>query len=783
MLKNYFKIAFRNILRNKVYSFINIAGLAIGMAACILILLWVTNELSYNKFNRNLDRIFLVPQTQYYQTIGDFTVEPTPFPLAKALKEEYPEVEYSTRYEHYFGKQVLGRDNKFFNEQINFADSSFFKIFSFQFLEGDPNTALKDPNSIVLTSETAIKFFGDGNPVGREVTMNGKVELKVSAVIKDVPKNSDLQFDGIVPVGAFLKEYGFDGTLWNNNSITTYLLLRNPNQAGELSQKISGFLMKRDNDPTTGKLFLFPFKDYHLYAISGKGGRIEDVVLFSIVALFILIIACINFVNMATARSARRATEVGVKKVVGATRFQIGRQFLLESIILTLISLVIGLVIVEVMIPYFNIVAGGFLKLSEINFTTLIVILSITLLTGVLAGIYPSMYLSSLRPAAALRARKTTTSGRFSLRRVLVVLQFAISITLIIGTSVVYLQMKYVFNKNIGVNTKNVVYFGLTPVLQGEVGRLENELHTNPDILSSSSSRGLPILVGSNAGGWNWEGMPANQTALVSFTSGDYDYLKTFDIALKEGRFFSRDHPADDSDGVVINESFAKLIGENSLVGMQLKWGTTPYRVVGVVKDFNYLPLNRQIGPLAIFYSPHEQLMSVKINSADLPSALSFIDRTCKSIDPGFVFDYHFLDKTFEMMYTSQQRLEKIFGAFALLAIIIACLGLIGLSSFAAEARTKEVGVRKVLGASVSGITYLLSRELIALVLIGNLVAWPLAYYFMNRWLQTFAYRIDLSLWVFLFAAIVAVLIAAATTSYQAIKAATANPVESLRYE
>ena len=783
MLTNYLKIAFRNILRNKAYSFINIAGLAIGMAACILILLWVTNELSYNKFNKNLDRIFLVPQTQHYQTIGDFTVEPTPFPLAKALKDEYPEVEYSTRYEHYFGKQVLGRDNKFFDEQVNFADSSFFKIFTFHFLAGDPGTALSDPNSIVLTRETAVKFFGDENPIGKELTMNGKVNLKVTAVIRDVPKNSDLQFDGIVPVDVFLKEYGFDGTLWNNNSITTYLLLRNPNEAGELSRKISGFLMKRDNDPTTGKLFLFPFKDFHLYAINGKGGRIDDIVLFSIVAFFILLIACINFVNMATARSARRATEVGVKKVVGATRFQIGKQFLGESILLTLISLGIGLVLVELLIPYFNTLAGSFLKLGEMDLASVVSILFVTLLTGVLAGIYPSIYLSSLRPALVLRARNTTTSGRFSLRRVLVVLQFAISIALIISTSVVYLQMKYVFNKNIGVNTRNVVYFGLTPTLQGEVGRLENELNTNPDILSASSSRGLPILVGSNAGGWNWEGMPANQTALVSFTSGDYDYLKTFDIALEAGRFFSRDHPADDSDGVVINESFAKLIGKKSLVGMRLKWGTTPYRVIGVVKDFNYLPLNRQIGPLAIFYSPHEQLMSVKVNSTDLPSTLSFIDRICKSIDPGFVFDYHFLDKTFEKMYASQQRLETIFGTFALLAIIIACLGLIGLSSFAAEARTKEVGVRKVLGASVSGITYLLSRELIALVLIANIAAWPVAYYFMNRWLQTFAYRINMNVWIFLFAGFTALVIAFVTTGYQAIKAATANPVESLRYE
>ncbi len=784
MLKNYLKIAFRNILRNKFYSFINIAGLAIGMAASILILLWVANQLSYNKFNKNLDRIFLVPQTQHYQTIGDFTVEPPPMPLAQALKDQYPEVEYSTRYEHYLGKRVLGRGNKFFDEGINFADSSFFKIFTFQFVAGDPSTALTAPNSIVLTKETAMKFFGDENPVGRELIMNGKVDLKVTGVVEDVPKNSDLQFDCIASTEV-LKTYGIDFSAWNNNTITTFVLLRNAGQAGELSNKISGLLkkMERNNDRTTGTLFLFPFKSFHLYSINGKGGRINDVILFSIVAFFILVIACINFVNMATARSARRAAEVGVKKAVGATRFQIARQFLGESILLTLISLGFSLVIVELMIPYFNTMAGSFLKLSDIDFTSLISILSITLLTGILAGIYPSLFLSSLEPASILRTKASATSGRFSLRRVLVVLQFAISIALIISTSVVYLQMKYVFNKNIGISTKNVVYFGLTPGIRSEIDRLKSELKANPNVISSSVSEGLPIMIGSNGGGWNWEGMPANQTALVSFTRGDYDYLKTFDISLDKGRFFSKEHPADDSEAVVINESFAKLIGKKSPVGMQLKWGDTPFRVIGVVKDFNFLPLNRIVGPLAIFYTSQSQFMSVKVNSDDLPSTLGFIEKTCKGMDQGFVFDYHFLDKTFEEMYTSQQRLGKIFGAFALLAVIIACLGLFGLSSFAAESRRKEVGIRKVLGASVTGVTYLLSRELIGLVLVGNIVAWPLAYYFMNRWLQTFAYRISMNIWVFLFAALAALVIAAITTSFQAVKAATANPTESLRYE
>ncbi len=783
MLKNYLKIAFRNIRRNKLYSFINIFGLAVGMAACILILLWVTNETSYNHFNKNIDRIFLVAQTQHYQTIGDFTVEPTPLPLERALKNDYPEVEYSTRYEHYFGKHVLGRDNRFFGEKIDFADSSFFKMFTFRFAVGDPTTALTAPNSIVLTKEMAAKYFGDENPIGRQLTMDGRFDLKVTGVIDDVPENSDLQFDGIVPTDVLLKEYGFDGSAWNNNLITTFVMLRTPQQASGLAGKISGLLKKHDNDPTTGSLFLFPFKDYHLYSLTGKGGRIESVILFSIVALIILVIASINFMNLATARSARRITEVGVKKVLGGTRAQIARQFFGESIVVALFSLCLALVIVEIFIPYFNEITGETLSLFQVSITTYLSILGLTILTGVLAGIYPSIFLSSFKPVSMLKKTGSTVPGRFSLRRILVVFQFAVSIALIIATSVVYFQMQYIQNKNLGLKMNHVVYFPMTQRLADEVGHLEDALKSNPNILSLTSSRDIPIQIGSNGGGWNWEGMPADQSALVSFTYADYGYPQTFDMNLKAGRFFSKEHPADDSTAVVINESFAKLIGSKSVVGMTLKWGTRPYRVIGVVHDFNFLDLHNKIGPLAILYRRQSANMCVKVNGTEIPATLDFIDRTCKSIDPGFVFDYHFLNKTFERMYVSEQRLGRIVGAFSLLAVIIACLGLVGLASFAAEARTKEVGIRKVLGASVPGVMYLLSKELIGLVLIGNILAWPIAYYFMQKWLQTFAYRIDMSPLIFISAGLAALVIAAATTGFQAIRAATANPIESLHYE
>ncbi len=779
MLKNYVKIAFRNLLRNRLYSVINIAGLAVGMAATILILLWVTNELSFNKFNKNLDRIYVVPQTQHYQTIGDFTVLPTPLPLAQTLKQEYPEIEHATRYGT-LGSVTLTRNNINFSEQIGVADSTFFKIFSFPFLEGDPGTALVSPNSIVVTEETANKLFGNANPIGNTLRLDGRLDLKVTGVIADVPKNSDLQFDGLVSTD-LLKNFGVSFTSWNNNSIWTFLLLRSPSQAAWLSNKIAGLLKKHDNDPTTGKLFLYPFKDFHLYSYTGKGGRIQDVILFSMVALLILLIASINFMNLATARSARRATEVGVKKVVGATRFQIAKQFFGESILMALVSLGLALAIVEMFLPYFNQMTDKSLKLGQMDLISFLLILGLTIFTGILAGIYPSIFLSSFKPVSMLKKTGSEISGRFSMRRILVVLQFAISITLIIGTSIVYFQLQYLHNKNVGLKLNNVVYFPVTEKLLKHTNQLENELKSDPHVLGITSSRDIPIMIGSNGGGWSWEGMPADQSALVSFTYGDYGYLKTFDMSLKTGRFFSPKHPGDDSTGVVINESFAKLIGRKAIVGMTLNWDH-PYTVIGVVKDFNFEDLHEAVGPLAIFYTSGARFMCVKVND-NLPATLSFIGRTCKEIDPGFAFNYHFLDKTFEQMYVSEQRLGSIVGAFSLLAVIIACLGLFGLSSFSAEVKRKEIGVRKVLGASVPNIMYLMSRELVSWVVIANVVAWPAAYYFMNKWLQTFAYRINMSLWIFVSAAVLALIIAAITTGYQALKAANADPVKSLRYE
>ncbi|HKI77117.1 MAG TPA: ABC transporter permease [Ignavibacteriaceae bacterium] len=783
MIKSYLKIAMRSLFKNKLYSFVNIAGLAIGMSACILILLWVTDELSYNKFNKNIDSIFVIPQTQHYQTVGDFTVMPTPIPLAPALKEEIPEIKYATRYASYLGKRKITFEEKTFNQQVNFADPDFFKIFSFDFIEGDKENALRDKSSIIITQEMAEKFFDGKDPVGKIIKMDDKFDMVVSGVVYNTPDNSDIKFDMLVPI-ALLKDIGYNMNNWGQNMLHTYVMLNNPERSGEVTKKIEGRLKKEIKASTAGKMFLYPLTKLHLYSISGKGGRIETVIIFSIIAFFILIIACINFMNLATARSAKRATEVGIKKAVGATRPQIAKQFFGESLLYTFISLAFAILLVEVLLPLFNDLSGKELALKQVNGDTMLLILIVTLVTGILSGIYPALFLSGFNPVEVLKSKLPGKTSKFSLRQILVVIQFSISIILIIGTIIVYLQMNFILNKNLGLDKDNIIYINLSDQLQRDTESLKTELLRNTNIKSATVSTHLPISVYSNGGGWKWEGKDPEQDELVSSMGADLDFLKTYDIKLKEGRYYSKEFPADDTLSLVINETFAKLMGFDNPVGKILSAGESFHRtIIGVVKDFNFLQLQRDIGPLIIWPDPTPRILSIKLNNADIGNTLNFIKSTCKEFDSRFVFDYEFLDKTYENIYTSQKRLGQIFNSFAILAIIISCLGLLGLAAYVAELKTKEIGIRKVLGATTAGITYTLSKQFIFWVLLANAVAWPVAYYFMNNWLQDFAYRIDMPYWVFISAALVAILIAVITVSSQAIKAANSDPVKSLRYE
>ncbi len=781
MLKNYLKIAFRNIIKNKIYSFINIFGLAVGLAATILILLWVMDELSYNDFNKNLDQIYLVPQTQHYKNMGDFTVSATPTALAPYLKSEYPGIEYATRYTAFGGERTVSYADKNFTEMMRYADPDIFKIFSFTFIEGRPESALSVPNSVVITKEVAEKFFGNLDVLGKTFKVDGNYDFKITGVINNIPDNSDIKFDLLASMKA-LDNFHADLNNWGSNRLNTYVLLKKGVSYTEESKKIKAVLQQHIKSATAGDLFFFPFKDFHLYSISGTGGRIKTVELFSIIALITLLIACINFMNLSTARAAKRTTEVGIKKVVGATRIQIAKQFFGEALVLTFISLLLAMLLVELFLPVFNQIAEKNLSLGNLSTGSILLIIGLTFLTGVISGLYPALYLSSFKPLSILKKGGKTGTGHVSLRKVLVVFQFGISIFLIVSTLIVSMQHAYLINKNLGFDKQNIVYFPVNDNVKANIGSIKSELLRNTNIKDVSYASDIPFQIYSNGGGWTWNGKDSKQDVLISFFGVDYDFTKTFNIKMDKGRFFSTSFPSDTVNNVIINETFANIIGGKNIIGTVLSDGNQHYNVVGVMKDFNYTNLFTKTGPLLIYVSNSTRFVFVKVSS-NLPKAVDYIKKVYTEFNPGFPLQYHFLDEAYEESFKSEMRLSRIFNDFAVLAIIISCLGLFGLASFVAEQKTKEIGIRKVLGASSFNLVKNLTAQFLTWVVIANIIAWPAAYYYLGNWLDDYPYRINLSIWLFVASGILALIIAVLTVGFQAIKAANANPVKSLRYE
>ncbi|MCL5021273.1 MAG: ABC transporter permease, partial [Bacteroidetes bacterium] len=736
---------------------------------------------SYNNFNKNLDRIFLVAQTQHYKNMGDFTVSATPTALGPYLKSEYPEVQYATRYTAFMGERSVSRGEKSFNEIVKYADPDFFNIFSFDFLEGSPQNALTDPHSVVVTKETAEKLFGTDDVLGKTVRIDVKHDFKITGVIQNIPDNSDISFDLLAPMQA-LDDFHADLNDWGNNRLNTYVLLRKGIAFKAESRKIKAVLQQHVQASTAGDLFLFPFKDYHLYSISGSGGRIQTVRLFSLIALITLLIACINFMNLATARASKRSTEVGIKKVVGANRHQIATQFFGEALLLTVISLVLAMLLAELFLPAFSRLAAQKLSLSTLSLGSILVIVGLALAAGVIAGVYPAIYLSSFTPFSILRKGGKSGGGQSGLRRLLVVVQFSVSIFLIVCTLVVTGQLHYLISKNLGFDKQNIVYFPADGNIIGNLGSVKSELLRDTEIRDVSCASNLPFEVYENGGGWSWPGKNPKQDVLISFLGVDYGFTKAFDIRMAEGRFFSKDFPSDTVNNVVINETFARIIGKKNIVGTVLTSGNQSYHVVGVMKDFNFTNLLTKTGPLLMYLSNSPRFVFVKI-SRHLPEVLGYIKKVYAEFNPGLPLQYHFLDETYERSFEGETRLSKIFNDFSVLAIIISCLGLFGLASFVAEQRTKEIGIRKVLGASSLNVVKDLTFQFMIWVIVANLIAWPTAYYYINNWLQGYPYRINLSIWLFALAGFLALFIAGLTVSFQAIRAATTNPVESLRYE
>ncbi len=782
MFKNYLKITVRNIIRHKAYSFINIAGLAIGMTATILILLWIQDELSYDRFHKNLKEIYrLVAEENGVRYAVSHA------PIGHTLKEEYTEIVNATRVNIGTARDLLKYQDKRFEQRGKRVDPDFFKIFSFPFIIGDPNTALIDPTAIVVSENLAKKLFDDKDPIGEIIYVDNHLDCKVTGVIENVPHNSHLQFDFLRPF-----EEGEWTHNWNDWSYYTYVLLQKNSSIHEVNQKIND-CFKKYKSPTKNiaKYTLQPLNQIHLYSnfkfdIEGNGD-IQYVYIFTLIAIFILLIACINFMNLSTARSANRAKEIGIRKVVGSIRIQLVKQFFSESILMAFIAYIIAMFLVELILPMFNSFSGKHLSFNSLEYPLILSSLAIIIITGIVAGSYPAILLSSLRPIKVLRNTTKLDTRGANFRKVLVVTQFALSIGLIISTMVVANQFNFMRNAKLGFNKENLLYLPLRGISGERIESLKTEILRHPNIVNVSASSSLLTEMLDGTTGAEWEGKEEDQKIQMQYMAVDYDYMDTFKMQMAQGRFFSKEFATDANEGVILNEAAIKAMELKSPIGKRFSCFWKPdARIIGVISDFNYRPLREELEPL-IMGVISDRVNYLTIRTKPIQSGISdlihFLESKWKEYNYDYPFEFHFLDDTIDRLYAAEQQMSIIYKYFAFLAIFIACLGLFGLASYSAERRTKEIGIRKVLGASEIKIVGMLTMDFTKWILFANLIAWPIACYAMNKWLQNFAYHIDIQWWVFVLAGGIALVIAFFTVSWQAIRAATANPVEALRYE
>ena len=775
MFKNHIKIMWRNIRNNKVYSFINILGLAVGMACCILILLWVRDELSYNTFHKNYSHIYrTIPELQGTRYSAN------PLALAATFKQQYPEVRMSSR----FGGRnwLIKYGDQMYSETGGLVDDEFLHIFSFPLLKGTPDTVFNSRDSIVLSEKAAARYFGTEDPVGKSLTINNSFQLTVTGILKDVPKNSDLQFDFL----ASIKLLGERGDVSWSYEVLTFALLQDNVSIGEFADRISGFIMEHDKR-TNQKVVLHiqPFSKAHLTSLNGTDPMVY-IYIFLTIAAAVLIIACINFINLSTARSNTRAKEIGMRKVVGARKADVIRQFIGESMLMSLLAFGAALGLVALLLPAFNNLAGKKIVLSAAgNGTTLLLLAGIVLFTGFLSGSYPAFLLSSFKPVSVIGGRKPPSrSGGFILRKVLVVGQFTATIVLIIGTIVMYKQLNYIRSRDTGLNREHVVVVNLNNDLRKNLKPFKEGIRQNPNVLSVSAARRLPTNIG-HMNPVYWEGHGPEDYVTMTDASVDYDYFETLGMTLIKGRSFSEEY-ATDKKNYILNEEAARITGLESPIGKMFSCWEDEGIIIGIVKNFNSRSLHSEMEPVIFTLSQRHgsyAYVFVKIRPDDVAGTLDFLKSKAAEFAPNHLFSYSFLDDEYNRLYGSDVQRGAIYRAFTLLAIFISCLGLFGMASFTAEQRTKEIGIRKVLGASISRIIALISRDFLALLLVSNLIAWPLAYYLMKQLLGNYAYRTGLSLWIFIVSGVSAVLVALLTVGVKIMKAAHSNPVDSLRYE
>ncbi|HXL54953.1 MAG TPA: ABC transporter permease [Chitinophagaceae bacterium] len=809
MPKNYLKIALRNLWKNKGFSAINIIGLSVGLATCLLIMLYVMDELNYDKYNEKADRIYRVDGDLQFGG-NHFVLAVAPEPMGPTLKKDFAQVEQYVRFRNYGGFLVKKGNENLQENKVVYTDSTLFDVFTLPMIAGNARTALKDPKSVVITEKVAKKYFKTtDNVVGKTLTINDTGNFKITGIIKDIPTQSHFDFDFFVSMNGSIQSWEVNN--WVSNNENTYIVLKKGADPKALEaqfdpmvekyvgpQVVSLLNIKMDEFKKSGnydRYTLTPLTSIHLYsnkvAELGANGNIQYVYIFSAIAIFILLIACVNFMNLSTARSSNRAKEVGVRKVLGSLRNNLITQFLTESILISFIALVLALLLAWALLPYFNQIANKELGIGLLSkswlWPSLIVLM---LVVGLLAGSYPAFYLSSFKPIVVLKGKLSGGFKRSWLRSGLVVFQFWISIILVIGTIVIYNQINFIQNKKLGYSREQVLVLQNTDPLGTQAKAFEDELLKLPGVQSATMTGYLPTSDWrSDSPLFSDASLDQKRAVSSQIWTVDENYIPTLGMKMAKGRNFSKQFLTDSS-GIIVNEAAAKLLGFADPINRPLYYltdlktkQTATYHIIGVVKDFNFNSLRETVTPLALFLGNQNSKIALKVSTTNIKSLIVQIENKWKAMLPGQPFSYSFMDEQFNNMYRTEQRISEISITFAILAILIACLGLFGLVTYAAEQRIKEIGIRKVLGASVTNLVGMLSKDFLKLVTISALIAFPVAYWAMNKWLQDFAYRVTISWWMFVAAGAAALLIALITVSFQSIKAAIANPVKSLRTE
>ena len=789
MIKNYLKIAFRNIIRHKAFAAINIAGLAIGMACSIFILLWVQNELSYDRFNKNANEIYRIAARA-----GDFKVAINPAPMVADLQAKMPVIRNTVRLATSSNVFEVG-ERKFEEKRVFYADSTFLQVFSYRLLKGDRASVLNRPDAVLITEDLAKKYFGHEDALGKILRKDNNKDVIVTGILANIPSNSHLQFDCILPMSSIAQTNdNIKNQVWDNFDFYAYVQL--DKTSGPSSANIAKFNKQMDDIYKTHvsektlkvNFWLQPLTAIHLhsnYQVDLPGhGNIQYVNIFFVVALFILSVACINFMNLATARSARRAKEVGLRKVVGAGRKQLIGQFLGESMLISFVSLILATGIVWLLLPLFNDLAGKKLSIHLLDRRIITILVTIALATGLISGSYPALFLSGFQPVKVLKGNVKTMGGNLIFRNGLVVVQFVVSIMLLAGTAIVYRQLNFIKSMNLGFDKSNLLYLPMAGEMWNKQQALKAELKQNPLTANYAITSDLPIDLASGTVNVQWEGKDPKSQVVFPTLMVDEGFFNVFQMKILSGRVFSPEFKSD-STNFIVNEKAVQVMGMkvSNAVGKSLSLWDNKGTIIGVVKNFNYKPIQQPIEPMILALNRWGGTAVIRTQPGKTEATIKALGKISADLNPGYPFSYGFLDQDLANQYKGEQRMGSLFNVFAVLAIFISCMGLYGLSAFMAEQRTKEIGVRKVLGASVFKVVYLLSTGFTKLILIAVVIAVPLAWFAINSWLKSFAFRVNADWMVFLIASLAALAIAWLTVSYESIKAAIANPVKSLRNE